>query len=307
MVASADVSLFYIAFIRPYLDNTCPKGRLTNEPDCMLELETQLTSLVLTKATIGQIVEVVVPFMTSRIRQWRARRRGSGPAAATPTNGAYNASTGHNRYVAESKLGKYTSTMEDYAELVIQFGYLVLFGVAFPVASVVNLVNNVIEVRTDAFKVLVLCQRADADDAADIGAWYPILEVLNVASVATNVGLLVFTARSVDVLGGLEGRFGEDGGTKMLYRVVCFFVVEHVLLGVKGIGAWLVKDVPDRARRKVARQLYDVARWFGEGWQNGFRGKSLLRVEEGEGKCARLAEEFDVVSEDGGGGGGKEE
>lgn len=57
----------------------------------------------------------------------------------------------------------------DYGELVIQFGYVTLFVVAFPLAPLLALVSNWVEIRVDAYKILNLCCRTDPDGAQDIG------------------------------------------------------------------------------------------------------------------------------------------
>lgn len=192
------------------------------------------------------------------------------------------------------------ASRKDYAELVIQFGYLVLFGLAFPLASLVNLINNLFEVRTDAFKVLALSQRVDSDDAADIGAWYNILEFINVLAVVTNVGMLVFTADTVTDILNLDRLPAESTGKKTLYLVVSFFVIEHFLILLKGFAAKIIKDVPARTHRTVARQKYDTARAFDMNWHNSFRGSSLLKVDEEQIKlCEKYANVFDQASDAG--------
>lgn len=262
----------------------------------MVELETQLMSLVITKATIGQITELGIPFVTSKVKQWSSRRR-SRANTTTDDKAHANASTARNRYVTEAHLGAYTTTIEDYGELVVQFGYLVLFGLAFPPAAIVALVNNIIEGRTDAYKILALSQRVNADDAADIGAWYSILEFLNVMSVLANAGLVVFTADAAGIVFGFSGVGSWRG---LLYRVVAFFVMEHVLLIVKGLAAFVIADVPGRTRRRKARESYDIARWFNVGWKDAFRGNSLLVVDNRQVElCGRYADVFERASEDG--------
>lgn len=258
-------SLLYIAFVKP-------SGSCTNE-SCFDELESQMISLVISKATIQQILEIGVPFLVSRSKQFLSVRKGSTQMSDTSDgirkNGLVFASSGDNQYVSESKLPMYASTIEDYAEIVIQFGYFSLFGVAFPCAALVNLLNNLIEVRTDALKILCIAQRTNADDAADIGTWYHILQFLGWASVLTNTGLLVFTNKSVETVLSTESAVA---------KVVAFFIIEHILFTLKGLAAGLIKDVPGRTYRQLARQDYDAARFLNEGWQNAFRGTSQLVV-----------------------------
>lgn len=178
-----------------------------------------------------------------------------------------------------------------------RYGYLTLFGLAFPLAAVVNLINNLIEVRTDAFKILVVSQRTNADDAADIGAWYHILEFLGVLSVLTNAGLLVYTGDTITHL------FGKDvGGPRRedvdrVYKVVAFFVLEHVLLSMRGSVAGLIRDIPRRTLRSLARQNYDMARYFNEGWKNAFRGTSQLEISQHHMKTSeKYLDRYDALS-----------
>ena len=48
---------------------------------------------------------------------------------------------------------EYPGVYLDYKELALQFGYASLFAVAFPLAPLLSIVNNIIEVRADAFKL----------------------------------------------------------------------------------------------------------------------------------------------------------
>lgn len=56
-------------------------------------------------------------------------------------------------------------------ELFLQFGYTFLFSSAYPMAAFWALLNNVIEIRTDAFKLCRIFQRPFAKQANSIGAW----------------------------------------------------------------------------------------------------------------------------------------
>lgn len=61
--------------------------------------------------------------------------------------------------------------MDDYLEMFLQFGYVFLFSSVFPAAAFWALLNNVTEIRSDAFKLCRIYQRPFSHPAANIGAW----------------------------------------------------------------------------------------------------------------------------------------
>ncbi len=248
----------------------------------MRELEAQMLSLLLTKTVIQQVLEVGVPLLTHHLTVWRRNRKSVGAAPSASTS----------RYVEETKLPSYATTVQDYAEMVIQFGFLVLFGVAFPLSAVISFVNNIIEVRTDAFKILKVSQRVNADKAADIGAWYSILRMLTVVGVMTNAGILVFTAETANNL------FSSDGVISHAWKVLCFFLLVNGLLAARRFIEWVIDDVPTTTRRKIARQKFDIARHFDLGWEDAFRGNALFEMDEREIEaCKRFDHDFDMPSD----------
>ena len=53
----------------------------------------------------------------------------------------------------------------------IQFGYVVLFSSAFPLAALCALLNNIIEIRSDAFKLCTNLRRPFGERVENIGTW----------------------------------------------------------------------------------------------------------------------------------------
>lgn len=53
----------------------------------------------------------------------------------------------------------------------MQFGYVVLFSSAFPLAALCALVNNLIEIRSDALKLCTGLQRPFGQRVESIGQW----------------------------------------------------------------------------------------------------------------------------------------
>ena len=55
---------------------------------------------------------------------------------------------------------------------VIQYGFVTLFVAAFPLGPFFALINNLLEIRLDAYKFIVVFQRPMAARAQDIGMRY---------------------------------------------------------------------------------------------------------------------------------------
>ena len=70
---------------------------------------------------------------------------------------------------------------------VLQFGFITIFVAAFPLAPFFALLNNWIEIRLDARKLVCQMRRPVAHRAENIGIWYDILDALVQVAVITNV------------------------------------------------------------------------------------------------------------------------
>jgi hypothetical protein len=100
----------------------------------------------------------------------------------------------HATVLEEAQLAKFKGTHLEFIDMAIQFGYVAIFAVAFPVGSIVCFVNNLLEKRADAAKVALLMQRPRPLSAADIGTVQDILESICVLSVFANVGILYLSS-----------------------------------------------------------------------------------------------------------------
>lgn len=70
---------------------------------------------------------------------------------------------------------------------VIQFGFVTLFVASFPLAPLLALFNNMLEIRLDAWKLTTQFRRMVPQKAQDIGAWQPIMQGIAILAVVTNV------------------------------------------------------------------------------------------------------------------------
>lgn len=72
---------------------------------------------------------------------------------------------------------------------VLQYGFVTIFVAAFPLAPFFALLNNILEMRLDAKKLLTFHRRPVSQRVRDIGVWYRILDCIGKLSVITNVRL----------------------------------------------------------------------------------------------------------------------
>ncbi|KAJ3853579.1 calcium-activated chloride channel-domain-containing protein [Lentinula lateritia] len=95
------------------------------------------------------------------------------------------------RALHESTLPSTPSNLStDYSEMVIQFGYIVLWSTIFPLAPFFALLNNVLEMRKDAFRIANHERRPIPERTESIGPWLDVLEFLGWGSAIVNVILV---------------------------------------------------------------------------------------------------------------------
>lgn len=136
-------------------------------------------------------------------------------------------------------------SFEDYAEMIIQFGYSTMFVSAFPLATVMSLVNNYVEIRVDTWKICHLTKRPEPRSCEDIGTWYIILEAISFSAVFVNSALVAFTG-------------AQTLNYTWVERVWFFCLMSAGLAGIRLLVAYLVPDVPSEVEIQLKRQDYIV-------------------------------------------------
>jgi len=139
--------------------------------------------------------------------------------------------------------------------MVIQYGYVTLFAAAFPLAPFLAFLNNIVEIRTDAFKLLKSTQRPEYQGAQDIGTWYKILNILGFVAVLTNCLLISITSQS------LQNRYFLDINSTpeiaaLLATIIAAIILEHVIILTKFVVSEIIPDEPEWVRIALARQNY---------------------------------------------------
>lgn len=84
--------------------------------------------------------------------------------------------------------------LDNYMELALQFGYIALFSGVFPLASLLSLFSNGIQIKSQ-INNLKYMRRFDAEVSNGIGSWMVCLETLAQISIMFNCALVFFTSK----------------------------------------------------------------------------------------------------------------
>lgn len=143
----------------------------------------------------------------------------------------------------ESSLFKYDGTFSDHLEMLVQMGYVVLFSAAFPLAGLCALANNILEIRSDAFKLAHVHQRPFGQRVANIGTWQNALSLLSLAAVIVNCALI-----------GMSGQVSRLWpGLTSTQTVILIVTLEHIMLGLRSALTWLLPELPSWLAAEIAR------------------------------------------------------
>ena len=213
--------LFYISYLREIKDPISKAAHPCQYGNCLPELQVQLI-VVFTGKTLGkQFAYTLKPFiykwkkqckdnsMTKSIVKNASKGTSMMPASMKSAmdqvgNLAEGGGQGdprhqlkalknvRNPYELQARLMPYQGTFADFNDRVIQFGYLVLFAPAFPLAPFLAFVNNVIEIRTSGFKMCFAYQRPKWRARSGIGSWLAVMNVLGFLAVITNASMITF-------------------------------------------------------------------------------------------------------------------
>ncbi|XP_058419654.1 anoctamin-8 isoform X2 [Diceros bicornis minor] len=146
----------------------------------------------------------------------------------------------------ESCMKKYEDTFQDYQEMFVQFGYVVLFSSAFPLAALCALVNNLIEIRSDALKLCTGLQRPFGQRVESIGQWQKVMEAMGVLAIVVNCYLIGQCGQLQRLLPWLSPEAA----------IVSVVVLEHFALLLKYLIHVAVPDIPGWVAEEMAKLEY---------------------------------------------------
>uniref|UniRef100_A0A8C8IRY0 Anoctamin n=1 Tax=Oncorhynchus tshawytscha TaxID=74940 RepID=A0A8C8IRY0_ONCTS len=277
-------SCFYIAFAKgkvvgypgqpvyllgKYRNEECDPG------GCLIELTTQLTVIMGGKAIWNNIQENLIFRYCTRVGSEKVIPRWEQDYQLQPIG----------------KLGLFY----EYLEMVIQFGFVTLFVASFPLAPVLALVNNLFEIRVDAWKIITQFRRvailAVASNAMIIAFtsdmiprlvyyWsfsvYPygdhsshtmqgyinntlsVFDIQDFSNKIHAVSLSYFRYRDFRYPPGHHRQYEYSiyYWHVIAAKMAFIIVVEHIVYLTKFVLSYVIPDVPYTVREQIKREKY---------------------------------------------------
>lgn len=154
---------------------------------CLMELCIQLAIIMIGKQTLNAAIEMAIPIFWKWYNSMQVRI-GKDKKHSLKGSGQ--------RWLRDLKLLEWNSRslFPEYLEMVLQYGFVTIFVAAFPLAPFFALLNNILEMRLDAKKLLTYHRRPVIQRVRDIGIWYRILDCIGKLSVITNGFIIAFTS-----------------------------------------------------------------------------------------------------------------
>eukprot|EP01035_Chromulina_nebulosa_P019508 gene19508-25404_t len=209
-------ALTYVSFIKSYIG-----GIYCTKDNCIGDAATTLSTVFLSSLITRAIVEVIVrKFLQDKKEEEETSGLLPG-VEPTPIEQQY--------VLNEYEL--INGTLQDYAGLVMQYGFTVLFVGAFPLAPTLAFISGYIQIRIDGWKLCQAHRRPIPKIAEDIGTWQLMIEVLSLL-----------------------------GDYRWEVRWLLFLTAEHITFVIKYVLAEVIDDIPETVQMQTDRSEFLVSK-----------------------------------------------
>eukprot|EP00455_Lapot_gusevi_P023464 TRINITY_DN2438_c0_g1_i2.p1 TRINITY_DN2438_c0_g1~~TRINITY_DN2438_c0_g1_i2.p1 ORF type:complete len:177 (-),score=61.83 TRINITY_DN2438_c0_g1_i2:157-687(-) len=164
--------------------------------------------------------------------------------------------------------------------MVMQFGYITMFSVVWPLIPFFGWLNNIFEIRGDAFKIFYQYRRPLPRRASDIGTWFHCLRSVAILSVMMNAVLICLSTGHLEYyysdcqLGNeIVKRFGPDFGcftNNWAARVTAGFVLEHIGLIAQLVILYFIPAQPGWVRKRMRTMHLETKKQLAEKTKESF-------------------------------------
>ena len=267
------IALFYLAFVQ--FD--------------VRRLRTELVTIYTADSFRRLATESLIPTLSAKVMGWGKRKEMAELKRTASGDAKGDAAEAAGRLVnaLEELDQEEYEQFDDYLEMVIEFGYVTLFASAFPLASCISVFCNLIEIKSDCYKLTHALQRPPAERVNSIGVWGGVLQVMMLLSIVTNASLFAFSSeqmaawfpdlfRTVDLspeaaaaakikamtMGAETVDLDEQVAVKGAGRYVVLIAVaiEHALFIAAAVILVMVPAIPSWVQSELQRRGFEKAK-----------------------------------------------
>lgn len=156
----------------------------------------------------------------------------------------------------EHELPEYGGAYEDYTEIVVQFGLVVMFSSILPLAPLFAFIESALEMRLDAINLCFFLQRPQPEFAEGIGLWSSCVRIQLTMALLTNFGFVYFTAANHE-----DWTFVQRTSSFLMSVLACLLIAEILWFAVPSTSRY--------AQEVQARNEFLVERYFGDHEHSG--------------------------------------
>ncbi|KAL3656346.1 hypothetical protein V7S43_018837 [Phytophthora oleae] len=160
---------------------------------------------------------------------------------------------------------------DDYHHMTVQFGFVVMFSMLWPLMPAACMIVNALKTRGDGFRLCRTNRRPFPRKASGIGEWHNMLHFIALTGVVVNIGLIFISTGAMEfyspscssqityAMGGdfSHFRFGPDFACfSLTTRMVMILVCEHLSLLLIWTFWKIIRSVPAKVQLDMLRQEY---------------------------------------------------
>ncbi|CAG8449838.1 15493_t:CDS:2 [Acaulospora morrowiae] len=213
-------------------------------------LVTELKYFILTAQIMSLFMELILPYLL-RFGTFGVKKIQKNETKDGSKNEDESAFL--KRVRREVKLPVY-DVYEDYVEMISQYGYVSLFSVIWPLTPVFALINNWIELRSDAIKLCEHTRRPIPSRADSIGPWLDNLSLLTWLSSITNPSIIYLYHPDTK---------GFTSSSGVIFTIVLVWFSEHIFGVVRYIVQQMLAAFPTATDALVQKEEYELKkRWL---------------------------------------------
>jgi len=250
-------SLFYVALVKPaqgedsdgalwptsfkdycIVEEGSPK--IDDEHQfCYDELRISYIGILVSKMIVDAAMDIALPYFLTQLKRYQ-------------THGELQSveATKEEQLSVENQLlmTEYDTSLWDYNQLILTFGLVAMFGMAWPFGVLLVAVYAMIQNGVDGFKLCQANQRPLRRECSGLGTWRYVIQLIGVAGVMSNVAILTYT---MDWFGKHFDHWSKDAKFK------AFIGLEHLLIATYLGILLVVDDNPPELQMKKALDMFE--------------------------------------------------